>query len=50
MGKTNEKNHYKDVCVGVNIAYVESDNLQVDVLLAGSLQVDVLLACRQTAS
>ena len=35
------------VSVGVYIAYVESDDLQVDVLPAGSLQVDVLLACRQ---
>ncbi len=36
--------------VGVYISYAESDNLQVDVLPAGSLQIDVLLACRQTAS
>ena len=36
-------------CVGVYIAYAESDILQVDVLPAGSLQVDVLLVYRQTA-
>jgi hypothetical protein len=37
-------------CVGVYIVYAESDDLQVDVLPAGSLQVDVDLVCRQTAS
>ncbi len=37
-------------CVGVCIAYAESDNLQIDVLPAANLRVDVLLAWRQTAS